>query len=122
MMSITRTYHFSAAHRLPNVPPEHKCSKRHGHNFKVEIVCSGPLDPTLGWIVDFGVIDAYWKATCGQLDHSDLNEIDGLSNPTSEILAYWIFMQMTSTAIGPLIGEVSVYETRNCKATYRRPT
>lgn len=32
---VWRRYRFQAAHRLPHVPPGHKCGRMHGHGFEV---------------------------------------------------------------------------------------
>ncbi len=87
---IARQFRFEAAHRLPNLPPDHKCSRLHGHSFFVTIRIEGPLDPHVGWIMDFADIDAAWKDIHAQLDHRYLNDIPGLENPTSELIAQWI--------------------------------
>ena len=34
-MEIFKEFTFEAAHRLPNVPPDHKCARLHGHSFRV---------------------------------------------------------------------------------------
>ena len=34
-MEIFKEFSFEAAHRLPNVPTEHKCARLHGHSFRV---------------------------------------------------------------------------------------
>ena len=34
-MEIFKEFTFEAAHRLPNLPAEHKCSRLHGHSFRV---------------------------------------------------------------------------------------
>lgn len=47
-MKIFKDFHFEAAHRLPNVPDAHKCSRLHGHNYKVRIEVTGELMPGLG--------------------------------------------------------------------------
>jgi len=52
-MDIYKAFHIEAAHRLPNVPEGHKCSRLHGHSFRVEIHVSGPVHPKTGWIMDF---------------------------------------------------------------------
>ena len=36
-MEIYKEFHFEAAHRLPNVPPGHKCARLHGHSFQVRL-------------------------------------------------------------------------------------
>ena len=34
-MDIFKSFTLEAAHRLPNVPPGHKCGRMHGHGFEV---------------------------------------------------------------------------------------
>ena len=59
LRNATRSSHYriEAAHRLPNVPEEHKCQRLHGHSFKITLHVVGEVDPRLGWIVDFAEID-----------------------------------------------------------------
>ena len=54
-MEIFKDFTFEAAHRLPNLPPEHKCSRLHGHSFHVRLSVEGDLDPHLGWVMDFAL-------------------------------------------------------------------
>ena len=86
MFELLRRYRFEAAHRLPMVPREHRCSRLHGHTFVVEITVRGLLDPNAGWVMDYATIDVAVQPLLDQLDHRCLNEIDGLDNPTSEHL------------------------------------
>ena len=51
-MEIFKEFSFEAAHRLPHVPEGHKCARLHGHSFRVAVHVRGPLDPTLGWVMD----------------------------------------------------------------------
>jgi 6-pyruvoyltetrahydropterin/6-carboxytetrahydropterin synthase len=103
-MKISRTYTFQAAHRLPNVPADHKCSRLHGHTYEVEIEVSGPVDPTMGWVRDFGMLDAAWDAIAGKmLDHRYLNEIEGLENPTSEHLTVWLWRRLSTHLWGEVV-------------------
>ena len=90
-MEIFKEFTFEAAHRLPMVPPEHKCARLHGHSFRVAIHARGTVDEQLGWFMDFAAVQAAFKPLHAQLDHHYLNEIEGLENPTSENLARWIF-------------------------------
>src|SRR5690606_9302411 len=53
---IWKEFTFESAHRLPNVPPTHKCARLHGHSYRVRLTARGELDPQLGWIVDFDAI------------------------------------------------------------------
>lgn len=106
---IAKQYHFSAAHWLPNVPQDHPCGAPHGHNYVVEIECSGEIDPTLGWVLDFGVLDRFAKICISDLDHKELNYI--VQNPTAENIAAWILRVLQSTAISKYVSAVTVWET-----------
>jgi 6-pyruvoyltetrahydropterin/6-carboxytetrahydropterin synthase len=113
---LTRSYHIEAAHRLPHVPEGHKCARLHGHSFKVELTVSGPVDETTGWFIDYGELDALWQPLHELLDHHYLNEIDGLENPTSEILARWIWQKLRAPL--PALTRVTVFETCDARCEY----
>lgn len=108
---------FEAAHRLPNVPATHKCSRLHGHSYKVELHVTGPIDPHLGWVMDFAQIRAAFQPLHTQLDHYYLNDIEGLQNPTSELLAQWIWQRLKPTL--PLLSAVAVQETCTSRCVFR---
>ena len=116
---IFREFTFEAAHRLPNLPPEHKCTRLHGHSFRVAVHVTGELDEHLGWVMDFGDIKAAFKPLHQQLDHYYLNEIPGLENPTSENLAIWIWNRLTTTLPG--LSAVTTRETCTSGCTYQGP-
>lgn len=117
-MELSKEFTFEAAHRLPNLPAEHKCSRLHGHSYKVTIEVSGPLQKEFGWVIDFGEIKAAWKDLDDALDHRYLNEIPGLENPTSEVLAVWIWDRMKGSLAG-MLSAVTVRETCTSACTYR---
>lgn len=110
---------FEAAHRLPNVPSDHKCSRLHGHSYMARIYVKGPIDDNAGWIIDFANIKDACKPVIAQLDHYYLNEIPGLENPTSERLAVWIWRELESSL--PLMSAVEVSETCTSGCVYRGP-
>lgn len=112
---ICRSYSIEAAHRLPHVPQGHKCSRLHGHSFKITLHVAGELEPTLGWIVDFADIDRAFEPLFSQLDHHYLNEVPGLDNPTSELLARWV-LERVRLPKGTLAA-VTVDETCNARCT-----
>lgn len=114
---IVKELTFEAAHRLPNVPPGHKCERLHGHSFRVEIRVAGPVDPVTGWVQDFSDLKAAFEPLHARLDHHYLNEVEGLENPTSEHLARWIWDRL-SPALPGLV-EVTVHETCTSRCTYR---
>ncbi|HET9471303.1 MAG TPA: 6-carboxytetrahydropterin synthase QueD [Usitatibacter sp.] len=98
-MRIYKDVVFEAAHRLPKVPPGHRCHNLHGHTFKCRIECEGPLDPELGWVVDFADVDRAVEPLMKQLDHRYLNDVRGLENPTSEVIAAWILERLRATGL-----------------------
>jgi 6-pyruvoyltetrahydropterin/6-carboxytetrahydropterin synthase len=108
-MEIFKSFTIEAAHRLPHVPPGHKCSRLHGHSFHIEVHVQGPLDPTLGWVLDFADIKSAFDAVEEQIDHRYLNEVEGLENPTSENLARWIWKKLAPTL--PSLSKIVVQET-----------
>ena len=116
-MEIFKEFTFEAAHRLPNVPAEHKCARLHGHSFRVEIHIRAPEDPRLGWVMDFGDLKEAFQPLLDRLDHYYLNEIEGLENPTSEQLARWIWRRLAPTL--PSLSQVVVRETCTTGCIYR---
>ncbi len=91
MYRITRDNFFEAAHFLPNVPEGHKCKNMHGHSYRVTVQLDGVIDEHLGWIIDTAEIDAAFADVKAMLDHQVLNGIEGLENPTTEILSKWLW-------------------------------
>jgi 6-pyruvoyltetrahydropterin/6-carboxytetrahydropterin synthase len=108
-VEIFKAFTLECAHRLPNVPPGHKCARVHGHSFRVEIHVSGAVDERLGWVMDFAEVKAAFESLFQQLDHRYLNDVPGLENPTSENLARWIWQRLASAL--PLLSAVVVHET-----------
>ena len=116
-MELVKTFQFEAAHRLPQLPDGHKCARLHGHSFSVDVVVEGPLDPRLGWVMDYADISAVFKPLWEQLDHYYLNEIPGLENPTSENVAIWIWKKLKPAL--PLLSQIVVAETCTARCVYR---
>ncbi|HEU4557543.1 MAG TPA: 6-carboxytetrahydropterin synthase QueD [Longimicrobium sp.] len=116
-MEIFKEFGFEAAHRLPNVPEGHKCARLHGHSFRVEVHVRGDLDAHLGWVMDFADLKAAVKPVINQLDHYYLNEIPGLENPTSEVLARWLWARLKPDL--PTLTRIVVRETCTSGCTYQ---
>jgi 6-pyruvoyltetrahydropterin/6-carboxytetrahydropterin synthase len=116
-VEIVEEFTFEAAHRLPHVPPGHKCARLHGHSYRVAVHVTGPVDERTGWVIDFADIERHCAPIRECLDHFYLNEIPGLENPTSEVLARWIWDRL-APALGGL-SHVVVRETCTSAAIYR---
>jgi 6-pyruvoyltetrahydropterin/6-carboxytetrahydropterin synthase len=118
-MDIFRIFTIEAAHRLPNVPAGHKCSRLHGHSFRIEVHVGGPVDPSTGWVMDFADLKRAFVPLFDQLDHQYLNDLEGLSNPTSENLAKWIWEQLQPAL--PLLKRIVIHETCTSGCSYEGP-
>lgn len=121
---------FEAAHRLPN--HDGKCSRLHGHSFRVTVVCRGPKlvgdgherdDPKRGMLLDYGDLKVAMDVMIEKhLDHHYLNE--SLAEiapwcakvPTSENLARFLYTYLLMHV--PFLYEVSIAETCTSECTY----
>ena len=128
--SLGRRYHFSASHRLHtdsfdeerNREVYGKCNNPygHGHNYTVELIFSGPVDPVTGMVTDLGRLDAYAKERLiDRFDGQNLNtlacferEVSTTENLTIEV--YRIFRQYADAKLE----RVHVEETPNNSFDY----
>jgi len=115
-MRISQAFKFESAHFLPGVPPTHRCSRLHGHSYRVEVQLEGAVDPHTGFVVDFFDVEKAFATIMEALDHRCLNEVDGLGNPTAENIAIWIWGRLKPGL--PQISAIRVYETADCWAEY----
>ena len=114
-MTIFKQFTFDSAHFLPLVPDGHKCREIHGHTYKLTIFIDGPLvDP--GWVVDFGEIKYAVNNVLKSVDHKLLNNVDGLENPTCELLSKWLWDKIV-TAL-PLLKRIELFETPTSGVIY----
>ncbi len=90
-MIVFRTFRFHSARYLPKLKDNHICKKMHGHTFNLTVYVDGEINTQTGFVIDFYDIDTVVnKLIISKIDHKILNEIDGLENPTSEIVSKWI--------------------------------
>lgn len=113
---IFKEFQFEAAHYLPLTPQGHKCHKLHGHSYKIKIHVGGTLNTVTGWVIDFADIKKAFTPILETLDHSCLNEIEGLSNPTAENLAVWIWDHLIKEL--PSLDKIEVQETASSGCIY----
>jgi 6-pyruvoyltetrahydropterin/6-carboxytetrahydropterin synthase len=109
---LWRRHVFQAAHVLPRVPVGHKCGRMHGHGFEVVL----HADQDAAAAISHDDIDAAWAPLQAQLDHACLNDLTGLTNPTSELLSSWIWARLKPVL--PALSWVTVYETASCGALF----
>jgi len=116
-MDIFKTFSIEAARSLPNLTDGHPCKKVHGHSFKIRINVSGNVDKQTGFVMDFSDIDALFKPIYDMLDHSYLNDIEGLENPSSENLCRWIWERLTPSLPG--LSQIEIKETDTTGCIYK---
>jgi len=83
---LWRHSRFEAAHHLPNVPAGHQCGRLHGHGFQVVLFAQASSSQA--------ELEAQWQPMQALLHQRYLNDIEGLENPTSEVLAQWLWQKM----------------------------
>ncbi len=89
----------------------------HGHSFKVEISVEGEVDPESGWVYDHATISRAMDPLLDRLDHSYLNEIEGLENPTIENMAAWFWRKLEKDCPG--LCEIVIHETPTARCVFR---
>jgi 6-pyruvoyltetrahydropterin/6-carboxytetrahydropterin synthase len=130
-VTLTRVYHFSAAHELANaaLAPEANaalygaCHRPHGHNYYLEVSVAGVPDPVTGMAVDLAALDAQVeRLVLDEVDHRKLEEAPPLAGviTTGEGLAraFWRILEPVIAPAGTL-RRVSVVETAKNRFEYR---
>lgn len=113
---LKQQFQIESARFLPSLPSNHPCSRLHGHSFKIILRLVGELDPKIGWVRDYHEITQTMSPLLTELDHRTLNEVKGLENPTSELLAKWIYDK--AKPLIPELMSVSIQETSLTECSY----
>jgi 6-pyruvoyltetrahydropterin/6-carboxytetrahydropterin synthase len=111
---------FSAAHAIRGYAG--RCSRLHGHNFKVEVVVKGGQLDAIGMLVDFVELKRHIHALLEEYDHTNLNDHEAfrVSNPTAENIALFTFERLQESLPGQVaVHAVTIFETDRLSATYR---
>src|ERR1700674_4092104 len=99
------------------VPAGHKCGKMHGHRYEIRLEITGLVGAT-GWIVDFADVKQITDPVVMRLDHATLKEIEGLENPTCELIAVWLADNLTPQFPG--LSRIEVRETSRAGVVWTR--
>lgn len=113
---LKQHFQIESARFLPKLDKSHPCARLHGHSFKIILTLTGDLDPAVGWVMDYNEIQDRVKPLLQQIDHQVLNEVPGLENPTSELLAKWFYDQ--ARLLLPNLVKVTVAETPLTECSY----
>ena len=124
-VSVCRVAHFNAAHRLYNKAWDFeknqaifgKCNNPnyHGHNYKLEVWVTGPINPETGYVIDLGHLKSIIETEVeNRFDHKNLNE-DTVEfrnlNPTAENIAVVIWQLIMAQLPEGLTLRVKLFET-----------
>lgn len=147
MYRVELSHNFETAHRLGTPDSPLKCQSIHGHSWWVTVGLEGPRVDSDGILVEFGAFKKALRAWLdGEVDHALLLkkgdpvaaalravvptmrivELD--ENPTTEVIAEWIFTRCTHILHDELgvpastaqVVKVHVQETRVNAASYAR--
>ena len=91
---IAKSFTFEAAHKLAS-SKSIKNKNLHGHSFHVTIFIKGEIKYN-GMIIDFLHLEKKIKLLKEILDHSYLNDIEGIALPTLENIGLWIYNKLKS--------------------------
>lgn len=117
---LAKEFTFEAAHRLPH--HDGKCRRLHGHSWKGLVYVSAATlhqdGAKRGMVMDYSEIKAMLKPLVDDyLDHHFLNDTLKLENPTSELVAQWIYNRLTESGLRGLLA-VEIRETCTSRCVY----
>ena len=118
MIIIRKEFHFSASHVLANLPPEHPCSRMHGHNYVITVELRVKRSKELteaGFVQDYRELDVIKNYIDNRLDHYHLNDVFDF-NPSAELMAIHLYTEWKK--ILPKLAAVEVCETPKTSARY----
>ena len=130
-VELGRRYRFAASHRLhtdklseeENTRVFGKCNNPfgHGHNYVLEVLMSGAIDPATGMIANLAELDAFVeREVLGPFDHHSLNQDVAVFHqivPTTENLCIEIYERLKEFP-GAKLERVRVQETSNNSFEY----
>ncbi|OUJ75457.1 6-pyruvoyl trahydropterin synthase family protein [Hymenobacter crusticola] len=131
-VTVCRTEHFNAAHRLHNPAWSDeqnqevfgKCNNPnyHGHNYELTVRLTGPIDPDTGYVYDMKNLSKLVKREIlDTFDHRNLNldtEDFRALNPTAENIAIVIWQRLRPHLAPHLALSVTLHETDRNSVEY----
>ncbi len=119
MLEITKSFTFEAAHFQPNAPAGHPNARVHGHSFHAEVTLAGEADPVHGMVRNLDDVEAAIAGVREALDHHLLNDVEGLTRPTMEMLCMWIYARLKG-GLPELVAVTIRRPSLGQSCTYRR--
>lgn len=113
-MEVFKIFSIESARALKHLEDGHPCKNLHGHSFKIKITVDGAVNTDTGFVIDFNDIDIAFRPILKIIDHSYLNNIKGLENPSSENLCVWIWSKLQPSLPGLSIIEIKETDSTGC--------
>ncbi len=133
MIFVTRREVFSTSHRLHNPDLTDKENRElfgkcnnpngHGHNYTLEVVVAGEVNPKTGYVIDLKLLKNIIKENIvNKVDHKHLNfDVDFMQgiNPTTENFAIKIWEQLEDKIPSGKLYLIRLRETENNFIEYK---
>ena len=107
---------FDAAHKL--IGYKGKCSRLHGHSWKVEAFVVGEKLDDIGILVDYKMLKEKLGEISEKLDHGFLNDLKEIGTPTSENLSRYLFHNLKGLPETVRLEKVRVWESTKSWCEY----
>lgn len=131
-VSICRKAHFNAAHRVYNPAWSDEKNQKvfgacsnphyHGHNYQLEVLLTGEVNPDTGYLYDFKHLDELIQThVIALLDHKNINlDVAAFAEriPTSEHMVYFVYQQLRPHLNKAYALRVILHETERNRAIY----
>jgi 6-pyruvoyltetrahydropterin/6-carboxytetrahydropterin synthase len=133
MMFISRRETFSASHRLNNQKLSVEENKKiygkcnndygHGHNYVLEVIVAGEVDPKTGYVIDIQLLKQIIKQNIiDKVDHHHLNyDVEFMKGiiPTTENFAVAIWNELVNKIPYGKLYSIRLYETEKNYVEYK---
>lgn len=120
-MDIYREFTFEAAHQIPQLPEWHACGRMHGHTYRVEVWLRAAMPEGKPWFFDWNALDDPIAKILGLVDHRLLNDVAGLSIPSCENVAIWMWKALVAFGAGQHLYKIKIYEGMRSGLEYYGP-
>lgn len=122
---VARRMHFNAAHRLHNPAQSDAWNREtfglcnnpnyHGHNYELEVLVEGEIDPLTGYVIDIGRLKTLVEErVLRHLDHHNLNlDVPWFRDllPSAENIAVVIWQQLQPEIPAGRLLRIRLWET-----------
>lgn len=126
----SKDFEFEACHQLPNY--EGKCSRLHGHSYKLRVTLSRDIPKELlgtdtlccsssgSMVLDFHTLkEVVSESLIDLVDHSNLNDFFRVPTAENMVVDFYDTLKRAFEPYGVNLVEVKLWETSESFATYR---